>query len=195
MGTFDRRRFPTPSRTRLQTVSGFAVVVALVLAGCETTPVRSPPPPPPVSVPTTVYAYPRSGQTPAQLDRDRYECHVWAVRQSGFDPSRQAVAPQQSARVVVPSGPSSVLPGAAIGAGIGALAGSPWNPGAGALAGAAAGAVAGAAADTSRANRANQVAQAQQANADRNAARVAQNATNYRRALSACLEGRGYSVS
>src|SRR5262245_56242861 len=36
---------------------------------------------------TTVYAYPLDGQSADQQDRDRYECHVWAVKQSGFDPS------------------------------------------------------------------------------------------------------------
>jgi hypothetical protein len=35
-----------------------------------------------------VYAYPRNGQTPEQTANDRYECHRWAVEQSGFDPSQ-----------------------------------------------------------------------------------------------------------
>ena len=34
-----------------------------------------------------------------QLDRDRYDCHVWAVKQSGFDPSQPGVPAGQ--RVVV----------------------------------------------------------------------------------------------
>ncbi|WP_437881310.1 hypothetical protein [Pseudomonas sp. LRF_L74] len=34
-----------------------------------------------------VIAYPAQGQTPDQQARDRYECHSWAVSQSGFDPS------------------------------------------------------------------------------------------------------------
>jgi hypothetical protein len=36
-----------------------------------------------------VYVYPRNGQTEAQTQNDRYECHSWAVSQSGFDPTRQ----------------------------------------------------------------------------------------------------------
>ena len=36
-----------------------------------------------------VYVYPRNGQTPEQTENDRYECHGWAVSQSGFDPTRQ----------------------------------------------------------------------------------------------------------
>jgi len=39
-----------------------------------------------------VYVYPRNGQTPEQTQNDRYECHGWAVSQSGFDPTR----PEQS---------------------------------------------------------------------------------------------------
>jgi hypothetical protein len=43
-----------------------------------------------------IYAYPAKGQSQAQQDRDRYECHSWAVKQTGFDPSRaQASAPSQ----------------------------------------------------------------------------------------------------
>jgi hypothetical protein len=36
-----------------------------------------------------MYVYPRNGQTPEQTQNDRYECHSWAVSQSGFDPTRQ----------------------------------------------------------------------------------------------------------
>lgn len=31
--------------------------------------------------------YPAKGQSQKQLDKDRYECHRWAVGQTGFDPS------------------------------------------------------------------------------------------------------------
>ena len=35
-----------------------------------------------------VYLYPRNGQSEAQTQNDRYECHSWAVNQTGFDPTR-----------------------------------------------------------------------------------------------------------
>jgi hypothetical protein len=35
-----------------------------------------------------VYLYPRNGQSDAQSQNDRYECHSWAVNQTGFDPTR-----------------------------------------------------------------------------------------------------------
>jgi hypothetical protein len=36
------------------------------------------------------YVYPRLNQTPAQQASDEYECHKWAVSQSGFDPTATA---------------------------------------------------------------------------------------------------------
>lgn len=35
-----------------------------------------------------VYVYPRNGQSDQQTANDRYECHSWAVGQTGFDPTR-----------------------------------------------------------------------------------------------------------
>jgi hypothetical protein len=37
-----------------------------------------------------VYVYPRNGQNEQQTSNDRYECHSWAVNQTGFDPTRAA---------------------------------------------------------------------------------------------------------
>jgi len=35
-----------------------------------------------------IYVYPRNGQTDEQTANDRFECHKWAVSQTGFDPTR-----------------------------------------------------------------------------------------------------------
>lgn len=40
-----------------------------------------------------VIAYPARGQNEEQQGRDRYECHRWAVTQSGFDPAAASTAP------------------------------------------------------------------------------------------------------
>lgn len=40
-----------------------------------------------------VVAYPMNGQVQQQLDQDRYQCHRWAVSQSGFDPATATYAP------------------------------------------------------------------------------------------------------
>jgi hypothetical protein len=37
-----------------------------------------------------VYAYPKSGQSDEQQSQDKYECHKWAVAQSGFDPTQSS---------------------------------------------------------------------------------------------------------
>jgi hypothetical protein len=43
--------------------------------------------------PYDVIAYPMYNQGPDQQARDRYECHGWAVQQSGFDPATASYAP------------------------------------------------------------------------------------------------------
>ncbi|KAF0867012.1 DUF6515 family protein [Pseudomonas sp. LD120] len=40
-----------------------------------------------------VLAYPVNGQSPQQIDQDRYDCYRWAVQQSGFDPASATYAP------------------------------------------------------------------------------------------------------
>jgi hypothetical protein len=34
-----------------------------------------------------MYVYPAAGQSAEQLSKDRYDCHVWASDQSGYDPT------------------------------------------------------------------------------------------------------------
>jgi hypothetical protein len=46
--------------------------------------------------PGSVYVYPRSGQSEEQTATDRFECHQWAVSQTGFDPTT-ATADTQNA--------------------------------------------------------------------------------------------------
>lgn len=55
---------------------------------------------PPVATPALqpsngydVIAYPAYGQSAQQQDQDRYQCHRWAVDQSGFDPATATHAP------------------------------------------------------------------------------------------------------
>lgn len=37
-----------------------------------------------------IYAYPAKGQSAEQQDRDYYDCHVWGVDKSDYDPSMEA---------------------------------------------------------------------------------------------------------
>jgi hypothetical protein len=57
------------------------------------------PGPPPQQVQTNGYdpvAYPANGQGPEQQQQDMYDCHMWGVNQSGFDPAAAAYAPPAS---------------------------------------------------------------------------------------------------
>jgi len=40
--------------------------------------------------PSELIAYPKNGQTQEQLGKDKFECHRWAVGQTGFDPTQPA---------------------------------------------------------------------------------------------------------
>jgi hypothetical protein len=37
-----------------------------------------------------MYVYPSAGQSEAQTTEDKYQCHVWAADQSGYDPTNGA---------------------------------------------------------------------------------------------------------
>lgn len=182
----------------LRSIAGIAALAALILglAGCETAPQPRPAPPPPPAYAgpppnTTVYAYPQNGQSPDQQSRDRYECSLWAVHQTGFDPSAPNVPAQYR---VVASGPppgTGTAIGAIAGAVIGAAISPGWDRGAGAVFGGLTGALIGSASDAQHAQQNEmEMSEAQQ----EQAAAMAQKASEYRRALSACLSGRGYSV-
>src|ERR1700727_2177165 len=155
------------------------------------------PPPPrtyavPAPPPQKVFVYPANGQSAEQTDRDRYECHVWAVQQTGVDPSRSDANPY--ARVIVqPANPPGT--GTAVGAISGAILGSiiagPRNAGAGLVLGGATGAIIGSASDAQAQAQARQT----QAQINQSAAAGRAQADSYRRAIGACLQGRGYTVS
>src|SRR5215471_1767134 len=55
-----------------------------------------------------MFIYPQRGQTPEQQQRDRFECHQWAVQQTGFDPTMPMAMPPPAA----PQPTSSPLGGA-----------------------------------------------------------------------------------
>lgn len=183
-------------------VGALALACAATLAGCASTPqervvhrqtvsdqeaARIPP--------TRVFFYPAAGQSAARQDRDRYECYVWASRQTGFDPNRPQPAPSAPVEVFAspPPGADTLL-GAATGAVIGAILSGPRHAGEGAAVGAVAGAVIGAGSDASRQQRADQIQKRYDERESRRIAQIERKAADYRRAMAACLEGRGYTV-
>jgi len=164
--------------------------IALSLAACVAPPPRAVAEVPSAPPPTDVYVYPNQGQSDAQLDRDRYECNTWAVKQSRYDPS-EVHAEAQRVHVIAGSPPgANTAVGAVGGAVVGSVLAGPRDAGAGALVGAVAGAIMGAASDSAQQDQAART----QARYDARTAAAEQRAQDYRRAISACLEGRGYTV-
>jgi len=59
-----------------------------------------PPAPPVDSAPSAdLFMYPRNGQSDDQQAKDKFECHQWAAKQSGFDPTVAAPANQAPAEI------------------------------------------------------------------------------------------------
>jgi hypothetical protein len=144
-----------------------------------------------------VYSYPSRGQSAERQDRDRYECHEWAVRQTRFDPSvvTYRPAPEPPPRVVpVPPPGTSLLAGAITGAVIGAAVSGWKHQSDGAAWGAAAGALLGGIADVARVKQAQQIQSVYDSRARATSSGFYGREDGYRRALSACLQGRGYTV-
>jgi hypothetical protein len=167
-----------------------SAALALLLAACVVAPPRAyAPPPPGVQAPPpqqTVYFYPELSQDEAKQDRDRYECYRWAVRETGVDPGMTPVRNVPPPRAAVRDG-AEVVAGAATGAIVGAAVSSPRNTGQGMVLGAIFGTMIGAAAHEAR------VQSAEQAYAQRVSAQQVP-VNNFRRAMGACMTGRGYRV-
>ncbi len=134
--------------------------------------------------------YPAKGQSHEQQDRDQYECHRWAVQQTGFDPSQPSsaakanAADQRQGPLLGKGSQPNAVRGGARGAALGAIGGAiAGNAGKGAAAGAAIGGVGGALRRRDQANSAAAAATSAPSGLD-----------SYHRALAACMTGRGYSV-
>jgi len=149
-----------------------------------------------------IYVYAASGQSDEQLAEDRYACHRWAVAESGFDPSQfDGVTPLRSVTVPVPRNESqgATEKGTIAGAITGGIIGShDNNAGKGAVIGAIMGTIIGSATEEQGRQEAQEKARFEaRRKANENAqtrAQLALRKSNYRRALTACLEGRGYTV-
>jgi hypothetical protein len=171
--------------------------IIVLLQGCaprgvvvKSQPVDKPPVPT-----TTVYFYPTKGQSQEQQDRDRYECYRWAVKQTGFDPGQAQLAPHQRIQVTPAAPPGSdTAAGAMTGAVVGTMLSPRRDSGFGMVFGAITGAMIGAASDEERRRQAAQVQQQYDARDAQRYARLEKQSRDYQRAMTACLEGRGYTV-
>jgi outer membrane lipoprotein SlyB len=132
-----------------------------------------------------VYAYPKNNQDQTQQAKDESECYGSAKSQTGIDPAAPPPPPQQ-AEQKKGGAVKGAAKGAAGGAAIGAIADDSADKGA--AAGAAAGAVRG----HRQQKKANKQAQ-QQAEVNTQT-QQAQSLDTFKRAFSACLDARNYSV-
>lgn len=133
-----------------------------------------------------MYVFPAKDQTQEQLDKDESDCYKWAVQQSGVDP----LNPPKVEAAQVNTGPDGAAvvgsaKGAAVGAAVGAICGDAGK-------GAAIGAIGGAL----RGRRASVVGRTVEQGANNQAAANSQAElmNNFKKAYSACLEGKGYTV-
>lgn len=139
-----------------------------------------------------ISVYPAKGQTPEQQAKDEQECYAWAQQQTGVDPT--AKANTDSAAAASKAKMDSATTGAAVGGAakgavagvaIGAVAG---DAGTGAAVGATAGAIGG------RRAKKQAEAQAAQKGAQQATAQTQGQADSFKKAMTACLEGRGYTA-
>ena len=129
-----------------------------------------------------LFVFPNEGQSNEQMEKDKAECHYTAGQQTGYG----MTAPSSSGGGGSSGGETvrGAAKGAAAGAAIGAITG---NAGKGAKWGAVGGAVLG--------GRQKRKAQKEQEQAQQQAAQQqAAVYDNYKRAMTACLNARGYSV-
>lgn len=133
-----------------------------------------------------LHAFAAKDQTPQQRQIDEAACYAWAKQDTGFDPIAAGSKAAASAYSAPPqgSGVGAAAAGAGGGAAIGAIAG---DAGKGAAIGAAAGGMRGRMAQRRAQAQAQQQAQAQSQTQKAGL-------ENFKRAFSACMEGKGYSV-
>ena len=131
-----------------------------------------------------IFVYPKSHQDKDQQVKDENECYNSAKQQSGIDPAAPPPAPQE-AKQAQGGGAKGGAKGAAGGAAVGAIAG---DAGTGAAIGATAGAVHG----RRQQRKANK--QAEQQAQQKAQTQQQQTLDTFKKAFSACMDARQYSV-
>ena len=169
---------------------------ALGLAALAQAPATAPAAPPanPAPSPTQdaaasllkVYVFPANNQTPDQQAKDSNDCYAWAKQQTGVDPTNPTV-PQKADTSQTGKGAAvkGAAKGAAAGAAIGAITG---DAGKGAAVGATAGGMAGVGGKRAAKQQAEQQAKQQQQ------AAVNQQIDAFKKAYTACMTGKKYTV-
>jgi len=145
------------------------------------------------SIPTIgqeLYVYPKDGQSKEQMEKDKYDCHLWAKKETGFDPHAPIPQKPTSSQVETSSGSvgKKVVGGAMVGGIAGSLGG---KAGQGAAVGAATGGLVG---GVKQRNSQNVQRQAEQQQAEAQAAALNQKRAEFNRAFTACMEAKNYTI-
>jgi hypothetical protein len=194
----------------MKTVSIIPVLIALAVSGvAQNAPTETTASSPAKSI--GMFAYPKNQQNTDQQLKDETDCYSSAKQQTGVDPQapsptaptaeEQKATQEQAAKPATGSTPKGgavkgSAKGAAGGAAIGAIAG---DAGTGAAIGATAGAVRGRrqqkkAQKQAGQQAAQQTAQAQQQSHAQATGEYQERLNTFKRAFSACMDARGYSV-
>jgi hypothetical protein len=140
-----------------------------------------------------LYVFPAKSQTPEQQSQDEQACYAWAKGQSGIDPAAVKANPDSAAKAAGAKADTATQGAAIKGAAAGAVGGAVVGGIAGdAGTGAGVGAVVGVAKGRKAKKQAK--AQAEQQAAEQNKAWAAGQIDTFKKAFSACVEGKGYTV-
>lgn len=137
--------------------------------------------------------FPAKGQTAGQQSQDERDCYAWAEKQTGIDPTAPGANKDSAANAATAKADSATsgaaVKGAAKGAAAGALIGAAaGDAGTGAAVGAAAGGIKG------RSAKKQATAQAQQQGAQSATAQNQAQLNTFKKGMTACLTGKGYTV-
>jgi hypothetical protein len=174
------------------------MTAAMVFSGAQAQNIAPPTGTKSLAATLSVYAFPGAGQAATQQAQDESDCYKWAEQETGNDPfqldkqfaqqqQQAAQQAQQAQQATSGAGAKGALGGAAGGAAIGAIAG---DAGKGAAIGAGVGFLANKARTQSKSQQSQQQSQQSQAAAKATAAQI----TDFKKAFSACLEAKKYTV-
>jgi hypothetical protein len=130
-----------------------------------------------------LYVFPAKGQTPDQQKQDEQGCYTWAQEQSGIDPAGVKANPDSAKKAAGAKADSATT-----GAGVRGAA-------RGAAGGAIVGGIVGDAGEASGRRAKKQAKKQAEAQAEQQAhAQAAGTMDNFKKAYSACIEGKGYTI-
>ena len=186
-------------RVTLLAAAGFALVALRPALAQQPAAPAAPPAVPATAAPPSpaqalgMIVFPAQNQTKEQQLGDEQACYGWAIQNTGIDPAKVKANPDSAARAagakMDSAATGAAVAGAARGAAGGAVVGAiTGDAGEGAAVGAVVGAVGG------RRAKKQAVRQAEAAGAAQAQQQAADLINTHKKAMGACLEGKGYTI-